>query len=63
MLNDNSKGLLEVLEAKYTAMLDMVNDIAIINMKDTRERAKLEKYIFMQRQGIHEVASKLSNTK
>ncbi len=62
-MNDQSKNLLEVMEAKYAAMLDIVNDIAMIHMRDTPERAGLQNYIFLQRQEIHAAASKLNGGK
>lgn len=63
MLTNNSKALLEALEAKYLSMLDMVNDIARINIKDAQVRADMEIFIHMHQQKIHEAANKLSHSK
>lgn len=63
MLTDQNRALLEVLEAKYVAMLGVVSDIVRCDMGDTPEQAELGKYILNQQQGIHEAASNLSQRK
>ena len=61
MLTDKNKALLGTLEAKYVNMLDVVNDIAMLGMGNSRERVELENYIHDQQQAIHQAVHRLNH--
>ena len=56
MLSAQSAKLLDALESKYIAMLDMVSDIARIELSGASEQTELENKILKRRQEIREAA-------